>query len=226
MKKTYALLAAGCLLAFSAPCQAQPGEVRFAVKGGTLGVGVEAALDLNPFMELRGGLNYVTFDVDTTISQVDYIFEPTFHTGSLMLDVHPFANAFHLTAGIYLNDNEMDIQGTYRKDLIPEEFSRYAGLVDQAKIKGQVEFDNFAPYLGIGWTSNHDSLYGLGINMDLGIMFQGAAEVTELYLDDPWGAGSNPATLAILAQEKQAIQDELDNYELYPVLSVSLSYRF
>lgn len=226
MKQIYILLTAGCMLAFSISCQARPGEVRLSLKGGTLGVGAEAGIDLNPFMELRGGVNYATFDVDTTISRIDYTFEPTFYTGSLLLDFHPFANAFRLTAGMYLNNNEMDINGTYRKDFIPGDYARYVGLVDQAKVKGAIEFDTFAPYLGIGWTSNHYSRSGWGVNMDLGIMFQGAAEVTELYVDDPWGLGRSSVAAEFIEEEKQAIQDELDDYEYYPVVSVSVSYRF
>ncbi|MCI5222432.1 MAG: hypothetical protein D3924_07130 [Candidatus Electrothrix sp. AR4] len=226
MKKAYIALVAGWLLAIGGTAQARDGEVGIGIKAGTLGGGFEIGLDLMQYIEIRAGYNQVSFEFDTTISQVDYIFTPDFSTASLLLDFHPFANAFHFTAGVYLNNNEMDIDGIYRKDFIPEHLIRYADLVDQTKIKGKVEFENFAPYLGIGWTSNHDSKSRWGVNMDLGIMFQGAPEVTDLHIEDPWGFGDHSTGSRFIEQERRAIESEIDGFEYYPVASISISCKF
>ncbi|MCI5211174.1 MAG: hypothetical protein D3910_20860, partial [Candidatus Electrothrix sp. ATG2] len=223
MEKKYIFIVAGFLLAISSPAFAEPGQVGIAAKAGTLGFGFEVSVDVSRFMEIRAGYNQVTFDFDTTISRIDYNFSPEFSTGSLLVDLHPFANAFHFTLGAYLNNNTIDINGIYRQGLLSAKLRRYADLIDQARVVGLVEFDTFAPYLGIGWTSNHESLSRWGVNMDLGIMFQGSPQVTELHVEDPWGVGKHPVTQSFIEQERQLIEDEIDEYQYYPVASISIS---
>ncbi|XOF34946.1 MAG: hypothetical protein ACL93V_06555 [Candidatus Electrothrix sp. YB6] len=219
--------AAGCLLAaYSSPVHAQSGPFSLGITGGTLGLGVELGLEVNPFMAVRAGVNQIGFDFDTTISQIDYTFEPDFSTGSLLLDLHPLGNAFRFTLGAYLNNNEIDLNGTYREELLSPVLGRYADLIDQARVVGKVEFERFVPYLGIGWTSNHGSAGRWGINMDLGVMFQGAPEVTELHVEDSWGIGRHPVAAGFIELERQAIEEEIDEYEYYPVASLSLSCKF
>jgi hypothetical protein len=225
MKKTYFVLAAACLLIISTIAYAESGDVRIGVKGGTLGVGLEAGVDLSSYFGLRAGINYLKFDFDTTISNIDYNFEPEFFNGNLLLDLHPFSNSFRLTGGAYLNNNKVDVSGTYRKDLIPPEYDRFSNLVDLAQVKGSVDFNSIAPYVGIGWTSNQDGP-GWGVDVDLGVMFQGSPSVNELYLDDPWGLGDTDLAKRLLEDERKAIEDELDKFQYYPVASIAVTYKF
>ena len=225
MKKVYLALAAGCLLAISTTTHAEPGDVSIGVKGGTLGAGLEAGVDLSDNFALRGGINYLKYSFHATISNIDYDFEPEFKSGSLLLDWHPFTNSFKLTAGTYINSNEVDVEGTYRKDLIPAEYASYADLADLAKVKGTVDFNTFAPYVGLGWASNQGD-HGWGVSLDLGVMFQGSPDISELYVDDPLGLGSDPRVTEFLGDERQAIQDELDKFQYYPVASIAVSYKF
>jgi hypothetical protein len=226
MEKIYTLLIASSLLAISSPAHAESRQIGLGIKAGTLGGGLEVSLDVNSYLEIRAGVNQISFDFDTTISDIDYTFAPDFFTSSLLVDLHPFANSFRFTLGGYLNKNEVDINGTYRRDLLSPELSRYADLIDQARLVGLIEFDTFAPYLGIGWTSNHESASRWGVNIDLGIMFQGSPRVTELHVEDPWGAGEHPVAKTFIEQERQEIEKEIDEYEYYPVASISLSCKF
>ena len=226
MKKNITLaLVAGCLLSTTTFVSADQGDFSIGAKAGTLGVGLEAGIEVSEYLGIRTGINYLKFSFDTTISNYDYDFEPEFYNIPLLLDWHPFGDSFRLTAGAYINNNTVDVEGTYRKDLIPTEYQQYSDIVDLARIKGTAEFDTFAPYLGMGWTSNHAG-YGWGVNVDLGVLFQGSAEVTELYIDDPWGAGNHPAVQPLIEIERQAIEDELEQFSYYPVASMSVSYKF
>ena len=226
MNKIYPVLAAGALLAVSSLSHAEPGQVGLGIKAGTLGGGLEVSMDVSPYVEIRAGMNQISFDFDTSISDIDYNFAPDFFTSALLIDLHPFANAFRFTVGAYLNKNDIDINGTCRKDLLSPELSRYADLIDQIRVTGTVEFDAFAPYLGIGWTSNHESVSRWGVNIEFGVMFQGTPQVTELHIEDPWGVGRHPVAEAFIEQERQEIEKEIDEYEYYPVASISLSYKF
>jgi hypothetical protein len=226
MKKTYPFLVTCFLLALTLTAHAEASQIGLGIKAGTLGGGLEVSMEVNPYLEVRAGINQISFDFDTTIGDIDYNFAPDFFTSSLLVDLHPFGNAFRFTLGGYLNNNEIDIDGTYRQDLLSPELARYADLIDQAHVVGLIEFDTFAPYLGIGWTSNHDSTSRWGVNIDLGIMFQGSPQVTELHVEDPWGVGDLPVADAFVQREREEIEKEIDEYEYYPVASISLSYKF
>jgi hypothetical protein len=225
MKKISSLCTAACMLAAAANANGEAGDVHVGLQGGTLGIGLEAGVDLSDYFALRGGVNYIKFDFDTTIDAIDYTFEPEFFNGSLFLDWHPFAGSFRMTAGAFINNNSVDVHGTYRKDLIPEPYNDFRDLVDLVPIKGSVDFNTFAPYAGIGWTSNKAD-QGWGVNIDLGVMFQGSPNVSDLYIDDPWGIGNNGLVKDFLDQERKAIEDELDRYRYYPVASIAVTYKF
>jgi len=201
------------------------GDVNVALKGGTLGIGAEVGIGLSEDFVLRGGVNYLKFDFDSTIDKVDYNMEPEFKNGSLLLDWHPFGGAFRLTGGMYLNGNEIDVDGTYRKDLIPDGYQQYAHLADRVHVKGTIDFNDVAPYAGLGWTSNHGQK-GWGFAFDLGVMFQGEPKVSKLYVDSPYGLEAQPEVVRFLDEQKRAIEDDVNEFRYYPVASLTLSYNF
>ena len=98
-------------MTISTTVYAESGDVSVGAKGGTLGAGIEMGVDLSDNFTLRGGFNYLQFDFNTTISDIDYNFEPEFKNGSLLLDWHPFTNSFRLTAGAYINKNDVEVEG-------------------------------------------------------------------------------------------------------------------
>lgn len=225
MKKALSVMAAAMLLAWSTMGRAGEGDVGVAVNGGTLGIGGEASVELGSAFTLRGGVNYLKFSFDSTIEDLDYTMEPEFKNGGLLLDWFPFAGAFHLTGGVYFNGNQVDVDGLYRADRIPEEYQQYSYLRDLAHVRGTVEFNALAPYLGLGWASNRTGR-GWGVAVDLGVMFQGSPEVTDLRLEDPIGVGGLPEVQDFLAEQKRAIEDDLENFQYYPVATLSLRYGF
>ncbi len=215
-----------CLSLLAAPnCFAGQGDVQVALKGGTLGVGAEIGIGLTDSIIIRGGADYLKFNFDSTIDQVDYNMEPELKNASLLLDWHPFANGFRLTGGVFLNDNEINVDGTYRKDLIPVQYQQYAGLTDLAHVKGTVDFNTFAPYAGLGWSSNHGEK-GWGVAFDLGIMFQGEPKVSDLHAESPFGLENQPEVVRFLDEQKRAIEDDLDEFQYYPVATINLTYNF
>ncbi len=236
MKARYALLTS-CLtcLIFSQASAEEQGNIGVGVKAGTLGVGAEVDLGLNEILHLRGGANYLQFSFDSTISNIDYEMEPEFKNFSLLLDVYPFSGSFRITGGIFINNNEIDLTGSPRGDglwanySIPSEYSFAEPLKDTIKVNGTVEFNTFAPYVGIGWNSNVEQEKGWGVSFEMGVLFQGAPTVSSLTATAaaPLDAyADNPIVLQVLEQEKKAIEDDLENFQYYPVASLMLHYTF
>lgn len=225
MKKKH-LVVAGCLVLFCST-QATAGEENVAVglKAGSLGGGVELTKVLSDDLVLRTGVNYFTFSADSTISDIDYDMEATYKNGNLLLDWHPFSGSFRISGGLFLNGNEVDVDGAVRKDRILGEYAYLAPLTELVHVKGNVDFNTIAPYAGIGWRSNHGES-GWGLACEFGVLFQGAAQVSDLYVQAPVDVNDIKPVQDFLDEQKKEIEDELDDYQYYPVASIMLMYNF
>jgi len=60
------------------------------------------------------------------------------------------------------------------------------------------------------------------VSFDLGVMFQGSASVDDLSASGT--LGNNATFNADLEQEKADLEDEMEPYQYYPVLAVSIGY--
>ncbi len=235
MEKRYLGIFCGLLLAGAQPALAEEGRVAMGIRGGTLGGGIELGVGLTDTVTLRAEANYLKFSFDSTISNIDYEMEPEFANGALLLDWYPFAGVFKLTGGLFYNGNEIKLTGSPRRDTylsgfeIPAQYAHLEYLADTVRVHGTVEFNTFAPYLGIGWNSNRERAPGWGIALELGVLFQGAPNVTSLSATaaEPLGSyASHPAVLQALEEERLAIEDDLESYQYYPVASLTLNYTF
>ncbi len=235
MTKKTASLVCGILLTFAGHSAAEEGNIDLGVAAGTLGIGAEIGVGVAEQLRLRGGVNYLQFSFDSTISNIDYEMEPEFKNGSLLLDWYPFSGSFRVTGGLFINGNEIALSGQPRQDTllgdyaIPDEYAHLSYLADSVKINGTVDFNTIAPFFGIGWNSNIEKEKGWGIAFDMGILFQGKPQVSSLTAsaDAPLGNYANhPLVLEALEQERQAIEDDLEDFQYYPVATLKLNYTF
>ena len=195
------------------------------VKAGTLGAGIELSASVINNTRLRGGFNYLTYSFDSTISDIDYDFETEFNSVSLILDWHPFGNSFFLSGGAYFNNNSVSVSGTVSDGSIGSSFPQLRSLSNLVSISGDVEFVPVAPYAGIGWRSNNSDS-GWGVALDLGVLFQGAPDVTNLRVNAPVDVNQVAEVQDFLAEQKKEIEDDLDIFQFYPVASLMLTYHF
>lgn len=187
----------------------------------TLGLGLEGGLRLNETFGFRLGGNGLAFDYDGVEGNVDYEADVTLASLATLVDYHPFQGGFRLSGGLRFNFNQLDLDGTPNDDITigdtafsPEEVGT---------LTGDVGFGVLAPYLGIGYGAT--LLQGaLSIGFDLGVMYQGQADVD---LGSENGLLSNSAALdASLAIEEDEVEDDLEDFFLYPVLGLAVIYRF
>lgn len=85
-------------------------------------------------------------------------------------------------------------------------------------LPGNVDFDSTVPYLGVGW-GNVARGKRVGFLCDLGVIRQGA------------GKGNLSATSGLVdpgdrAAEAAKIEEDIEDYEFWPVISFGLSIRF
>jgi hypothetical protein len=206
---------------------AHAGGVAVGAQAGTLGLGVGLTVGLTEQFNVRGLFNTLSYEFDDEASDIEYEFDLDLGSVGAMIDWHPGGSGFRVSAGAFLNDNEVTgvgrpVDGTFVEigdTLFPAE------AVDRAE--ADLSFDDFVPYVGIGWGNAVGPDKRLGVNLDVGVLFQGAPQADFR----AFAAGDAPDGLQDLldqeaAREEAEIQDDLDQFEFYPVVSLGLSWKF
>lgn len=190
-------------------------------KAGTLGIGGEIVTDIVPDVHIRGSFQWLDFGFDAEFDDIDYDVDVEFLNPMLLLDWYPFAGGFRISAGVLFNGSDIDLEATSDEPVEigdtlydPSEFG---------SVVGESEFDDVAPYVGIGFGNPLSSDGRWGFSADAGVAFIGSPNVN-LRITGPFA--DNAALLADLAEEEEEIEDDLDRLRVYPVLSLTLYYRF
>ena len=229
-----ALLAASLLCVTSATAGAQEGSAQVGAHASTLGLGLSAGVELSESFTARGLLNAFDYGYDRVESGNDYEGDLALRSIGLLVDWHPFESGFRLTGGAFINNNELAISARGEGLDIGGERA-YSGNLD-----ANLEFESIAPYLGAGWASGRGQA-GYSFNVDVGVLLQrtprlsasGSIGACEFVLSEGGRAtlsGGACSALSDLAGDLESEHDdlsaELDDFGVYPVVSLGLSYRF
>jgi len=219
MKRMMNMLAvASVILCLTATARAD--DLALSVKAGTLGVGAEITANIVP-MVLNGRVQINGFRYNTSVTKTNVHYDAKmklFSVGALA-DFYPFAGKFRLTGGFYYNGNKLDITGVPNASTFTFNGTTYTSA-QVGTVNGTMDFNNFAPYLGIGWGDAVASGSPLGFNVDLGVMYQGK----------PKTSISTSKTVAGLtadiAAEKARLDNSVKNFKFYPVAAIGISWKF
>ncbi|KPK01080.1 MAG: hypothetical protein AMK71_06950, partial [Nitrospira bacterium SG8_35_4] len=140
---------------------------------------------------------------------------------SALLDWHPFKGSFRVSGGVLYNGNEIDADA--RSSATYEIGNTTYSASQVGKLTGEIDFNTIAPYAGIGWDTSFGKNKRFGLLADLGVMYQGSPEV-DFTAHGP--IATNQAFRNNLASEEKNIENEIDEYEYYPVISIGFAYRF
>lgn len=217
-QRNYALLAFGLLLTSAASAN---DDVWFGLKAGTLGFGAELAWRPVEWLDLRAGGNF--FDYDDEGAQAGINYDATlslntyYVTGNFRFPLSPL----RLTAGAFANNNEVrmvsqDMTSYYLGDnelpYLPDEVGTLSSVTS---------FDSVAPYLGAGF--DFDLFDRLGLSLDFGVLWQGdplvSMTATGLLAQDP-------GFMADLEAERQQLENEVEDFKAYPVVSIGFNFNF
>ena len=195
------------------------------LKAGTLGLGAEARWSGLPWMDVRIGGNAYTFDDSGRYDGVRYDAELQLENYFVTANFHFPLSPFRFTVGAYQNGNEVFLTGDE-----PASYD-FGGPTDWTpeqigNLYGEAVFAGTSPYVGLGYDFE---LFGkVGLNFDLGLLYQGEAEIT---LASSGGSVQNdpvlgPLLAAELAAESERLEDDFSNYKAYPVVALSFVYNF
>ncbi len=198
--------------------------VDFAIgaNAGTPGLGLNATLGITEKVHVRGIFNYFQYDFDENEDGVDYELDLDLNSFGALIDWHPLGGSFRISGGIFANGN--DITGTGRGQAgTTVEFGDMIFNADElGTVDASIDFDSVAPYLGVGW----GNALGEGrwaFMVDIGVFFQGEPDVR---LTTP---EVDPLIAAVVEAERaraqSELEDEVDNFDLFPYLSFGISFK-
>ncbi|MGL5805365.1 MAG: hypothetical protein ACRC2R_24020 [Xenococcaceae cyanobacterium] len=195
----------------------------------TLGVGGALVAAITPDLNARIGVNgfETTLDVDET--EVTYAGDLNIFNVSTILDYHIGGSDFRISAGLIFNDNTAEGIGRPFAGGI-EIGDRTFSSEELGSVDADIEFGNdVSPYVGLGWGNPAGRGKGLGFWFNAGVMFAGSPQVS---LSPTFGAAARGNEIVInevdraLDRETNRLKDKLDDFSVYPVVSLGFTYRF
>jgi len=199
--------------------------VGISAKVGTTGYGGDLTVGLLPQLNVRAGFN--TFSYGMTESDTDeegggstdISADLKLQTIPILLDWHPWAGRFRLSAGMVVNNNELSLYAVPGDTVDINDVEYVVQHVD-----GKASFNQIAPYIGIGTGNAADTSSHLHFAFDLGVMFQGEPkiEIQATASDSRLQSRLN----ADVAEEQRKLEDDASVFNMYPVLTIGLSYTF
>ena len=218
-----AAMAAGLALVSAGAASAADGQ-GFALGAhvGTTGVGVDAQAGLSPNVALRGSLDGLVFSHDATYGNIPYTGRWRGVTGGVFADLHPFANAFMVSGGVYAGTRRATITS---KPTGAISIAGHSFTPDQVgQLDGEIRLSSVAPFAGVGFSNAFRTKSRWSVTAVAGVAFSGRPKVT---LTSSGGTfSSNPVVLSAVADEQAIIANDVRNYRFYPVATIGLAYRF
>ena len=212
-------------------------DLGIAAKAGINGVGIDLSVGLTENVNLR--LSTAAIDVDdenetVTVgddgSEGDIEADLDFDYGAnaILLDWHAFSNGFRFTVGMLKNNGSADIDGVLKDDIVIDGNPLATDDLVGSAIGGDLDLaDSYQPYIGIGWGRGAGGDGGFSLSVDLGVAM--------LDPDVDFDATVNPGGTnvytqaqldAILKDLEDDAEDELDDYEFWPVFAIGVNYAF
>jgi hypothetical protein len=213
-------------------------KVGVAVKVGTMGVGIDAAIPVLERANVRIGVNTFTFNRDFENDGTALAASLRMRSVSASFDYFPFGGGFHISPGVMLyNGNRasavMTVPAGDSFDLGDQEF--YSDSANPMTASYSVGFAKVAPSLVLGWGNivpRGDRRWSIPV--ELGIVYSGAPKTTIGFLGSACNRnGANcrnmatdPTLQADIAQEQVKVDKELSRLKMLPILSLGFSYKF
>ncbi|HEY4084338.1 MAG TPA: hypothetical protein VGM43_00305 [Bryobacteraceae bacterium] len=217
---------------------AQP-QVGVGVAVGTLGIGPQAAVSITKLSNIRGGANFFNYDDDFTKDGVNYNGSLKLRSFQVTWDQYlPHLGGLHISPGALLyngNSGHATAQVPGGNSFTLGNATYYSGNTNPVTGTGDITFNKAAPMILFGFgnlvpRSNRH----FGVNLDLGVVFQGAPNAKlnlagTACLNTAQTAclnASDPTVQANVLAEQDKINKDLDPFRYYPIVSLSFSYKF
>lgn len=211
-------------------------DVGVGAKVGTNGIGVDLSVGLTRTINLRLSAAEIdaddeneTFSVGDDGGEGDIDADLDFDYGAtaLFIDWHVFDGSFRLSAGMLKNNGKADISGVLESAITIDGQSLDPGDIS-GDIGGDVSLgDSYQPYIGIGWGRGAGGDGGFSLSVDVGVALLDPGVDFDATVNTGGPNGLSQSELnALLKDIESDAEDDLDDYDLWPVLAIGVNYAF
>jgi hypothetical protein len=210
-------------------------KLAIGTKESTLGLGGEIATPLARGLNLRAGVNLMNFDYGTGIDGANYQGEMHLKNGQASLDWFPFKGGFHISPGVVVFKSVLSasvfVPGGGAFSLGSNNFTSSASdpIMGNAKMvftrsilpAVTIGFGNMIPGEHKHWSAPFEvgaaytGHYGVQLNL------QGTACSGPVCRST-----SSPLIQPNVVQEQNDLNEVMKHYQLYPIITSGLAFRF
>jgi hypothetical protein len=232
MKRSIGL--ACVILLFSSTAQAL--DLGVGAKAGINGVGLDLSVGLTKNINARISVSSIDIEgedgsvsVGDTGSEADLDYDIDFDYGAsaLFIDWHVLGGGFRVSAGMLKNNGAAEGTGALQGAIVID-----GQALDPSDFSGDIGTEvslgeSYQPYIGIGWGRGAGGDGGFSVSLDVGVALLDTSVDFDATVNAGGTNGLSQAELdsVLRAMEKDA-EDELDDYELWPVLALGVNYAF
>ena len=196
-----------------------------AVKGGTYGLGVEFEYGLSSRFGARLQLDGGTITHSLNKTSVDYDGRFRFENALALADWHPFASSWRMSAGLVYNDNRIDLTAKPTNGSFTINGNTYP-VASVGSIRGTLDFNRAAPYLGTGWGISPRGRGFFG-SLDLGVIWQPQhVSLTGVCGAPTQGTAACSQLQTDVSAEQAKLQDQTRALRWWPLLQLGFGWRF
>jgi hypothetical protein len=222
-----------CLLSLSSRAETQPVEVQktetkaspiaIGAEAGTAGFGPDVIITVSKNFTVTGGYTWLNFNYDTSSSDADYTGKLKLSNVQAMVNWHPFAGTFHISAGAFLSDNKVTVTGKPKGNATYEIGGTTYTAAQIGTLSGNAELvKGAAPYVGFGWAKTPVK-GGFGVFADIGVLFTSSAKAS---LSATGPIAGDATFQSNLRTEEKKVNDDLKPLRYYPIIKIGVLYRF
>jgi hypothetical protein len=192
------------------------------VRGGTLGLGVEASKLIVGHLGIRAGANFLGFHASHSINSIEYSGRLHFENFPVLLDLYPWSRgSFHLTGGVLFDQNKITGTGVPGPDgNITLNGTSYTGA-QIGVLSAGIKYPSTGGYLGLGFgTPARNSLVAFLFDV-------GAVISTPQFSLSATNEGVTPGLANDVQAQQATTQKKVSQYgKVFPVISTGLAFRF
>ncbi|MBS1822940.1 MAG: hypothetical protein JST61_13375 [Acidobacteria bacterium] len=201
----------------------------------TLGAGIEVATSLSHSFSLRGQGNFFSFDYLFNIDGVDYDSRLNLRSGGVSLDWYPTHHSFRISPGVlYYKNNLSAISSVPAGDYFELGSQGFVNSVDDPlNGKATVIFPHhIAPMVTVGFNLLGKRESSFSIPLEFGAAYTGAAKIdvtlngTACTSEGCFTFAKNQEAQDSLQAEIKKLNNDLESYPIYPIVSIGFAYRF
>lgn len=192
---------------------------------GTPGAGATVEYAVSPTVVLRGSYDVLSHDRDFSSDDVDYDGNLDWSQAGAFVDLHPWSNSYLVSGGAYFGDRDVNLSGTSNRSVRIGNTTFTAA--EAGTISGAVDFGGVVPFAGMGFDNTFSGSGPIGFRAILGAMVGQSPDVT---LRRTAGVALSPSVQsqldAELRNEERQLESDAEDFRVYPVLQIGLTYRF